>query len=142
MRVFIGGSKAISILTAEFTAELDRIIADGHEILIGDCYGADLLIQKYLVSRHYTKVTVYVSGDKFRNNTGGFFVRHIAVPNGCTGFEFHRQKDIAMAEDADCGLMLWDGKSRGTAANIADLRAMGKEVNVYVCAETRRVLGD
>lgn len=142
MRIFIGGSKAISSLTAEFTVELDRIIADGHEILIGDCYGTDLLVQMYLVSRNYGKVTVYVSGDKVRHNAGGFAVRHIAVPNSCTGFDFRRQKDIAMAEDADCGLMLWDGKSRGTAANIADLRTMDKEVKVYVCAETWRVLGD
>ncbi len=142
MRVFIGGSKTISSLTAEFTAELDRIITDGHEILIGDCYGTDLLVQKYLACRNYDKVTVYVSGDKVRHNAGGFPVRHITVPNGCTGFEFRRLKDIAMAEDADYGLMLRDGKSRGTAANIADLRTMSKEVKVYVCAETRRVLGD
>lgn len=142
MRIFIGGSKAISSLTAEFTAELDRIIADGHEILIGDCYGTDLLVQKYLACRNYDKVTVYVSGEKVRNNTDGFAVRHIDVPENCTGFEFRRLKDIVMAEDADSRLMLWDGKSRGTAANIADLRTMDKEVKVYVCAKTWRVLGD
>ena len=35
-----------------------------------------------------------------------------------------------MAEDSDRGLMLWDGKTMGTLANIQDMRRMGKEVTV------------
>lgn len=74
-------------------------------------------------------MTVYVSGDKTRNNIGDFNEKHINA-DGLKGFEFYRQKDIAMAKDADCGLMLWDGKTKGTACNIRDMREMGKEVIV------------
>ncbi len=142
MKVFIGGSKMINSLTDEFVSELDRICSEGNEILIGDCFGVDSLVQKYLTSRGYTNVKVYISGDKVRCNHGDFPVVHIAVPDGIFGYDQRRQKDIAMAEAADCGLMLWDRKSRGTAANITDLRRMGKRVKVYECPAQRRVLGD
>ena len=142
MKIFIGGSKMINSLTTEFTNELDRICSEGHEILIGDCFGVDLLVQKSLSERGYTNVTVYVSGDKVRCNYGNFPVKHIPVSEDVSGFEFRRQKDIAMAQDADCGLMLWDGRSRGTAANIVELKAMHKEVVVYESSPARSVLGD
>lgn len=142
MKVFIGGSKMINSLTDEFTNELDRICSEGHEILIGDCFGVDILVQKYLSERGYTNVTVYVSGDKVRCNYGNFPVKHIPFAEDVSGFEFRRQKDIAMARDADYGLMLWDSRSRGTAANIADLKAMHKEVKVYESSPARSVLGD
>ena len=132
----------INSLTTEFTNELDRICSEGHEILIGDCFGVDLLVQKSLSERGYTNVTVYVSGDKVRCNYGGFTVKHIPVKSGISGFEFRRLKDIAMAKDADCGLMLWDGRSRGTAANTTDLKAMHKEVKVYESSPARSILGD
>lgn len=65
-----------------------------------------------------------------RNNYSNFHVKNIAVPDGMTGFEFYRQKDIAMANDVDCALMIWDGKSRGTLCNIRDMERLGKEVRV------------
>jgi hypothetical protein len=34
---------------------------------------------------------------------------------------FYKQKDIAMANDCDCGYMVWGGKSRGTKNNIIRL---------------------
>ena len=37
-----------------------------------------------------------------------------------------------MVEEADYGLMLWDGKSRGTLTNIVDLVQQGRPVVVYV----------
>ncbi|MBR4626923.1 MAG: hypothetical protein IKO47_04370 [Ruminococcus sp.] len=142
MKDFIGGSKMVNSLTYEFINELDRICSEGHEILIGDCFGVDLLVQKYLNERGYTNVTVYVSGDKVRCNYGDFPVKHIQVSEDVSGFDFRRQKDIAMARDADCGLMLWDSKSRGTAANIAELKAMHKEVVVYESSPAWSILGD
>ncbi len=41
-------------------------------------------------------------------------------------------KDAAMAEEADVGLMLWDGESSGTLVNAARLIAAGKPVVVYI----------
>ena len=129
MKVFIGGSKTISELDSETKSVLDSLCAENAYILVGDCFGADKLVQQYLNDKDYKNVTVYVSGDKTRNNIGGFGEKHIKA-DGLTGFEFYRQKDIAMAKDADCGLMLWDSKTKGTACNIRDMREMGKEVLV------------
>ena len=130
MKAFIGGSKTISELDNETKSVLDRLCTENVDILVGDCFGADKLVQQYLNDKGYRNVTVYVSGDRTRNNIGGFNEKHIKT-DGLTGFEFYRrQKDIAMAKDADCGLMLWDGITNGTACNIRDMREMGKEVLV------------
>jgi hypothetical protein len=40
-----------------------------------------------------------------------------------------------MAEEADVGLMLWDGQSLGTVVNAARLIAAGKPVVVYIAPE-------
>ena len=129
MKVFVGGSKTITYLKDEVKTSLDTLCDMGAEFLIGDCFGADKLMQQYLYDKGYRKVTVYVSGERTRNNIGGFIEKHINA-EGLSGFEFYRQKDIVMAEDADRGLMLWDGKTMGTSANIQDMRRMGKEVTV------------
>lgn len=129
MKVFVGGSKTITYLKDEVKNSLDTLCAMGAEFLIGDCFGADKLLQQYLYDKGYSKVTVYVSGERTRNNIGGFIEKHINA-EGLSGFEFYRQKDIVMAEDSDRGLMLWDGKTMGTSANIQDMRRMGKEVTV------------
>lgn len=36
-----------------------------------------------------------------------------------------------MAEEAQCGVMLWDGKSKGTLQNMLNLIAAGKRTLVY-----------
>lgn len=131
MIVFVGGSKTISRLNAETISALDAICKAEDKIVIGDCFGADKLVQEYLVERQYANVEVYVSGENTRNNLGSFPEKHIPA-EGMSGFQFYRQKDIAMAKDADKGLMLWDGKTRGTLSNIQDMRAMGKEVRVIM----------
>ena len=130
MKVFIGGSKTITYLNEEAKKKIDEFCKNNAEILIGDCFGADHIVQKYLYDRGYTNVTVYVSGDEVRHNAGNFNVKHITVTNDVSGFGFYRHKDIAMANDADCGLMLWNGSSRGTECNISDLRKIDKSVMV------------
>ena len=129
MKVFVGGSKTIKSLTDETISIMDNLCRLGEEFLVGDCYGADKLVQAYLAKREYRNVTIYVSDDNTRNNVGSFEEKHISAV-GLSGFEFYRQKDIAMAMDADCGLMLWNSKTRGTKYNISDLRRMKKAVMV------------
>lgn len=132
MKVFIGGSKTIMELPQKAIATVDAYCMTGAEFLVGDCFGADRLFQEYLNERGYSKVTVYVSGEVTRNNAGDFPEKHISA-DGLTGFEFYRAKDKAMAEDADCALMLWDGRTKGTACNIRDMKSMGKDVTVIMC---------
>lgn len=132
MKIFIAGTKTIKHLNSSVKKKIYSIIAHGDEILIGDCQGADSAVQEYCHSCGFPNVTVYSSGTKVRNNIGGWSVKRIDVPPSVYGFEFYRQKDIAMADDADCGLMIWDGKSRGTFSNISTLAKNNKTVLVYV----------
>lgn len=130
MKIFLSGSKNIRILPEKLTALLDTYCQRNCEFLIGDCCGADELMQEYLAEKGYANVTVYVSGDRIRHKVDAFPVKHISVPDNVKGFAFYRQKDIAMAQDCDAAVMLWDGKTRGTRCNIEEMQRMGKPYTV------------
>ena len=114
--VLISGSLSIKYkdLPRVVFESLDRIMAQGLEVIIGDARGVDSAIQWYLKSKNYTKVTVYYSIEgnriKPRNNWGFETV-------GIVGS--YSDRDKAMCERADYGLAVWDGHSKGTAGNIA-----------------------
>ena len=120
MRVFISGSKSISKLPEEVKSLLDEHIALGTEFLVGDCYGVDAAVQKYLESKGCGKVTIYCSGETPRNNfvTGAKVCSCAEAAKGLTGNAFQYVKDIQMAQDCDTALMVWDGKSKGSGTNI------------------------
>jgi len=107
---------------------IDQFIENNDEILIGDCYGVDAAVQKYLESKGFSNVTVYCSGVIPRNNfTSSAKIHSCAeAAKGLTGSEFHYVKDIQMANDCDQALMIWDGKSKGTAENLKRIKEMGK----------------
>ena len=48
---------------------------------------------------------------------------------------YFAQKDLAMAREARCGVMFWDGKSKGTLNNIHNLLHEQKKVLVYLASE-------
>src|SRR6185437_9213692 len=75
---------------------------------------------------------VYFVGVRPRNNVGCWPLLHVETPKGLKGFDFFSAKDKRMAHEADCGLMLWDGESRGTLANVVNLVSEEKPVAVYV----------
>ncbi len=132
MKIFIGGSKTINVLSQETINALEEICLQGCEILIGDCFGADCLVQKFLCERGYNNVTIYASEGKVRHNKGCFPVKAVSVNRNINGFEYYRQKDIAMAKDADCALMLWDGRTKGTLCNIEDMKSLNKPIKVIM----------
>lgn len=131
MKVFIGGSKTLVHLTPQMCSLLDELIQSGTDILVGDCRGADTLVQQYLASKDHRRVTVYASGTKVRNNAGNFTVKLVSA-GSAKGFVFYRQKDIAMANESDSALMFWDGKSKGTQHNITDMKAQKKPCTVIM----------
>ena len=133
VKVFIAGSRAISRLNDPLRQRLDRIIAEGHSVLVGDANGADKIVQKHLADHRYADVVVYCTGMRCRNNVANWPTHPTPPPAGVHGgFEFYAAKDRAMASDATHGLMLWDGESRGTFTNINNLVSEGKPVVVYV----------
>lgn len=132
MRVFISGSKSISKLPEEVKSLLDTFIATDAEILVGDCYGVDAAVQMYLDFKGYSNVIVYCSGETPRNNfvTGAKVCSYAEAAKGLTRSAFHYVKDIQMTQDCDQALMVWDGKSKGTAENIRRVKEMGKPYRI------------
>ena len=99
---------------------------------MGDCYGVDAAVQKYLESKGYSNVIVYCSGETPRNNfvTGAKVCSCAETAKGLTGREFHYVKDIQMANDCDQAIMIWDGKSKGTAENIRRIKELKKPYRI------------
>ena len=131
-KVFIGGSRRLSQLNKDVKGRLDNIIEKGFTVIVGDANGADKAVQRYLASKHHQKVTVFCMAGECRNNLGKWPTRDITAAPGARGFAYFSTKDRVMVEEADYGLMLWDGKSRGTLTNVVDLVRQGRPVVVYV----------
>lgn len=100
-------------------------------ILLGDANGADKMVQDYLATRGYKCVVVYCM-QQCRNNIGNWPTKHISAPDGRKDFTYYAAKDLAMARDAKCGIMLWDGRSKGTLNNVQQLLDARKHVLVYL----------
>ena len=132
--VFIGGSRAVSRLNAAVLERLDDLIQKRCQIFIGDANGADKAIQQHFADRDYRNVTVFCMGN-CRNNVGDWEVRKVAARSSRKDFVYYATKDIAMAREAKCGVMLWDGKSKGTLHNILNLIGVNKKVLVYFSPE-------
>jgi hypothetical protein len=131
--VFMGGSRHISRLPADVRRRLDNVIANGLDVVVGDANGADKAFQQHLRDAHYNKVTVFCSGAAPRNNLGVWCTYHVDAPG--RGFQFYAAKDREMARGADCGLMVWDGKSPGTMLNVLRLALAGKIAVLFNVAE-------
>lgn len=131
MKVFIGGSISIKSLDENVIERLNGIINNNLTVLIGDAYGADKEVQQYFASHKYKAVTVYACNNRARNNIGAWNINSVTV-NGLYGRELYTQKDIAMTNDCDLALMLWDGKSVGTLNNIRRLQSLNKRCIVYM----------
>ena len=132
MKIFIGGTRSIKHLDNLIQERLQTIYQKNFDVLVGDCYGVDSLVQDYYKKINYEKVHVYASAGKARNNVGGWPITDVEVSAGSHGFGFYSQKDIKMANDADYGFMIWDGKSKGTYNNIVNLVNQDKAVLVYM----------
>ncbi|MES1240922.1 MAG: hypothetical protein ABUT39_04825 [Acidobacteriota bacterium] len=124
----------MSRLNTVIRRRLDNIIERNHSVIIGDANGGDRAVQAYLAERGYRAVTVYCMNSDCRNNVGQWPVRSVPATEQ-RGFDYYALKDAAMAVDAECGFMLWDGKSKGTLFNIRRLLAAGKPVVIYLATD-------
>ena len=135
-KVFIAGSRRLSKLGKDVKLRIDNIIDKELTVLIGDANGVDKTVQKYLNIKHYNNVIIFCMEGGCRNNLGNWPTQVIAAsdPNR-RDFAYFSTKDRAMAEEADYGLMLWDGQSRGTLTSIVDLVRKDKVVVVYIATD-------
>lgn len=120
--VFIAGSRSITHLNTKVKQKIDNIISKNMAVIIGDANGVDKTVQEYLKSKNYRNVVIFRMEDGCRNNLGEWPSRAIQVANSNRrDFAYYSTKDRAMADEADYGLMLWDGQSRGTLTNVINL---------------------
>lgn len=134
-KVFMGGSRHVSRLSAPVRERIDRVIENNLPIVIGDANGADKAVQRYLHSKSYRNVEVFCSGDICRNNLGGWNLREVPAHTRDRSFSFYAAKDRAMADEASYGLMVWDGSSTGTLLNALRLIKQQKKVVLYSVPE-------
>jgi hypothetical protein len=130
MNVFFGGSRAVSKLNAALRARIDDFIRRGDTILIGDANGADKAVREHLAASGYRNVVVFCMAE-CRNNIGMGPTRHVKPPGTRKDFSYYAAKDFVMAQEAKCGVMLWDAKSKGTLQNMVNLIGAGKRTLVY-----------
>jgi hypothetical protein len=131
-KVFIAGSMNIKHLDSKVKERIDNIVAQNFEVVVGDADGVDASIQSYLFGHGNTKITVFCSGPKPRNNVGNWQVQRVQTQHTEGSRAFFTAKDIRMAEVADIGLMIWDTKSTGTLNNVIELLARKKKSVVFV----------
>lgn len=132
MKIFIAGARSVHNLDITVKQRMMTIYQKGYDVLVGDCYGVDASVQKFYSDLGYSNVIVYASNGKARNNIGHWNIRSVTVSPYAHGFDFYRQKDIVMANEADYGFMIWDGESRGTLNNIINLISQNKKVLLFL----------
>ncbi len=121
-KVFVGGSKYLKALPPKAISLLNEFADEGAHFLVGDCAGTDTLVQTFLRERGAKKVRIYTAEDSPRNNLGTWKVTRVQRRRAkIWPYLRQKSKDFAMAEDADCAFMVWDGKSKGTFSDILQM---------------------
>jgi hypothetical protein len=139
MKVFIGGSRNIKELDENVVRALFDELNSGSKILVGDADGVDTEIQKFCNSQNYNNIVVYASNGKARNNAGNFEIKKIPVSKDTFSKQFFVAKDIAMTNDADYGIVIWDGKSKGSLDQLHRMVRQNKPCHVYIAGDKRWV---
>jgi hypothetical protein len=130
--VFVAGSRAVPRLNSQVRERLDNIIKQSLTVLVGDANGVDKAVQRYLAECGHREVVVYCM-EVCRNNVGQWPMRvHSADTGSRHDRHYYGIKDLAMAKDAKCGFMLWDGESKGTLTNVVSLLNAHKKVLLYL----------
>lgn len=132
-KVFISGSISIKKLPLEVIESIKKIIENKIHILVGDADGIDTLIQDFCLKENYTDLTVYsISAIPRYKASEKFNFKHI-FPDENIKKERARQqeKDKAMTLDSEFSFVIWDGKSKGSYANLMRALENNKKIKVY-----------
>ncbi len=133
-KVFISGSISIKELPLLVKESIEKIINNNLEIVVGDAKGVDSLVQDFCSKKQYYNVTIYTIEElpRFIANSN-FHIKKINVSNDIKSKRKRQQeKDEQMTLDSDYSLVVWDGKSKGSYANILRAIEKGKKIKVYL----------
>jgi hypothetical protein len=106
MKVFFNGTEYLQKLTPEIMTRIFKVTKLDAEIMIGNYRGFDELALAFLFILEYPNVRVYETGSKV---SFGYPIVNVGR---------YPAQDIAMSQTADYMLAIYDGKSRGVAANL------------------------
>jgi len=131
--VFISGSISIKSLPTPVIRSIEIMINKNMTILVGDAPGIDSLVQDVCNKNNYLNVIIYTitSTPRYKANHQ-FQERNIFVSEEIKSQrERQTYKDKAMSEDSMFSLVVWDGLSKGSHANIIRALKSDKKVKVY-----------
>ena len=131
--VFISGSISIKTLPQEVKESIHKIVDNQMKILVGDANGIDSLVQDYCLSLGYFNVTVYsISTQPRYKASDKFGLKIVSVPTEIKGGrERQQEKDKAMTKDSQYSFVIWDGKSKGSYANVIRAFEQDKKIKLY-----------
>ncbi|AEI14072.1 hypothetical protein Flexsi_0384 [Flexistipes sinusarabici DSM 4947] len=131
--VFISGSMSIKFLPNEVITSFNKIIAQNIQVYVGDADGIDTLTQNYFASKNYANVTVCTIKEYPRNLVSNIFdIKKISCDESIKSErEKQTSKDGYMTQTSDYSFVIWDGKSKGSFANIQRALKSGKKLKVY-----------
>lgn len=148
MKVVLAGSIKFHALPDEVIQLLENLLDANVEFLIGDARGIDTEFQRYLKVKTYPSVRVFFSGLALRTNLGLWPATPVRAAGNARGAALHGAKDRHMTGIASEGVMVWDGESVGTIANVLDLLDQEKRCFLFVgpenellCLESIREIG-
>ncbi|WP_309498791.1 hypothetical protein [Sulfurovum sp.] len=137
--VFISGSISIKRLPHEVIKSFDKIIVQNIPVYVGDANGIDVLTQDYFASKNYTNLKVCTIYETPRNQASRLF--EIKQVNHDVSIVSEREKqtakDVYMTQHSDYSFVIWDGKSKGSYANITRAMESQKKLKVYYLQENR-----
>jgi hypothetical protein len=130
LKVFLGGSIRLNALPTQVKQLITEEVSRGSSFAVGDAAGIDLAFQHFLKSQSVKALTVFHS-DQLRNNIGNWPTEYVHSDLKSSGKDKFTVKDRKMAELANCGIMVWDGKSAGTLSNVMDLLIQQKPCQLF-----------
>lgn len=142
--VFISGSISIKTLPSEVIKSFDKIISQNIQVYVGDADGIDTLTQQYFASKNYANVLVCTIYDRPRNIISNIFdIKQVSYDISIKS-EREKQtlKDSYMTSNTDYSFVIWDGKSKGSYANIKRAFEQGKKLKTYYTNLNRCLLKD
>ena len=131
--VFISGSISIKKLPLQVINSIKIMIDKNMTILVGDAPGIDSLVQDVCYEENYLNVIVYTitSTPRYKANQN-FQEKNIFVSSEIKSQrERQTYKDKAMSEESSFSLVVWDGLSKGSYANIIRALDYKKGIKVY-----------
>lgn len=132
-RVFISGSISIKTLPNEVIKSFDKIISQNIHVHVGDADGIDTLAQNYFASKNYTNLTVCTIKELPRNLASNLFnIQQVDYDKNLKSYREQQSfKDEFMTTHTDYSFVIWDGKSKGSFANIQRALKNEKKLKVY-----------